>query len=91
MNSNIEQLVDWACRIDVSAEPDLHDALASIPAERVATVSSRLILALQDKRESLASDSNKDAEPDAGLNPDMLVVDAKLRVVYMSRQQRWGG
>ena len=91
MNSNIEQLVDWACRIDVSAEPDLHDALASIPAERVATVASRLILALQDKRESLASDSSKDLEADTGLNPDMLVVDAKLRVVYESRQQRWGG
>ena len=91
MNSNIEQLVDWACRIDVSAEPDLHDALASIPAERVATVASRLILALQDKRESLASDSSKDLEADTGLNPDMLVVDAKLRVVYKSRQLRWGG
>ncbi len=91
MNGNIEQLVDWACRVDVSAEPDLHDALASVPAERVATVAPRLILALQAKRESLASNSIEGAEPNVGLNPDMLVVDAKLRVVYESRQQRWGG
>ena len=83
-----DDFVNWACRPDVRADPDLRAALSGVPAGSKATVGARLVLALQEHRSLLTSDSVKRGTRISGQSRAWQVADDKLTVVYEWRHRR---